>query len=943
MQNVRGLRTKLKNLEVSVEKQEYDIIVLVETWLNDDIFDGELGMTNFIIYRCDRSKATSDCDRGGGVMIAVRSNYTSKRIISKLGNIEHIFVIVTIDRMKILICAAYLPPQLSINHYESLSLTIEEIYDTSGCNYMILCGDFNLPGEYWNDSGCFVQGQGSVSHQARCISDMATYLNLKQYNNIPNSHGRFLDLIFSDYDHISVATAEVPLLNCDAYHPALKCELSLNFENGGTADFDYEYFDFKNANFHNLNYFMGSPDWDALLDLNNIDLILDTFYGFIYEAFHCCVPMRRSRKPKFPLWYSNELKNLIFGKKIAHKKFKESGSQKSYEFFSQLRSQCKEMSILCYQEYINNMESAMKNDSSSFWNFVNSRSGNYDLPGCMIYNEQSSENTLQIANFFADFFSSVYNENTGCDIDFKDTHNVSLGAIKISEMEVFNAISNLSDNLSMGPDNVSVLFLKSCKYILSHVLCLIFNRSLSLGKFPAFWKLTYITPLFKNGARSDIVNYRPISKFSLVSKVFELIVNEKLTHHLSGMIMESQHGFIKNRSTVSNLLVYEEFLVESLESFQQVDAVYTDFRKAFDTVIHGNLINKLRAAGIFGSMLHWVEDYLCNRRQIVKLKNVCSREILVTSGVPQGSHLSPLLFNVFINDIREYIKYSESLSYADDLKFFKDVTSVEDCQKIQKDIDGLVLWCQINGMQLNVTKCKTISFSKKKNLINFEYKANSVPLEKVNTIKDLGVIFDQELTFTDHIDYITNKALKTLGFLKRSLRDFSDLLCFKTLYCAYIRSTLEYASQVWSPYYNININRLERVQRKFLRFCAYKMSIPSDHIIYSEIQRQLNLPSLEQRRKFIDMNTIYKIINCDIDCSPLLSMILINVPQRCLRNYDLFKIIHHRTNYGRSSFVNRSCELCNVYCSDVDLFNSSLPQLKTAMKNRLFHWDVSMP
>lgn len=161
----------------------------------------------------------------------------------------------------------------------------------------------------------------------------------------------------------------------------------------------------------------------------------------------------------------------------------------------------------------------------------------------------------------------------------------------------------------------------------------------------------YVTPIFKEGDKSDIKNYRAISKTSLISKIFESIVADKITPLFKHLIMIEQHGFVRSRSTISNLLCYEQYLLEAFEMGYQVDSIYTDFSKAFDRVDHDILLRKLETMGVFGMLLDWFRSNITGRKQAIKIKNYVSSQIDVTSGVAQGGHLSAFLFNCFINDV----------------------------------------------------------------------------------------------------------------------------------------------------------------------------------------------------------------------------------------------------------------------------------------------------
>lgn len=187
---------------------------------------------------------------------------------------------------------------------------------------------------------------------------------------------------------------------------------------------------------------------------------------------------------------------------------------------------------------------------------------------------------------------------------------------------------------------------------------------------------------------------------------------DQLAFDCKELIISNQHGFSQKKSTVTNLLVYEEYLLKALEDKCQVDSVYTDFSKAFDRVHHGVLIKKLRKIGFNENLIQWLQSFLIGRKQIVKVGSFNSNEIEVWSGVPQGSHCSPLLFNLFINDIDSCFQNSKFLMFADDLKFYRVVNCIKDQNLLQADLNNLIEWCEANRLYLNMNKCSFINFYK---------------------------------------------------------------------------------------------------------------------------------------------------------------------------------------------------------------------------------------
>lgn len=922
---------KLEDLGHTAFLDDYDVILLTETWLKCDIMDSELALNDdYFVFRCDRSYDTSNCTRGGGVLIATKKNLVVKRLSINRTNLELVVIIVKIDKISVIFGCIYVPPQANLSIYESVCDSLDFVFTNNECDLFVLVGDFNLPNVTWLNEELAVRAVGCMSPQIECMADCFAYLNLFQLNYIPNVTGNFLDLVLSNDRSIVVNMVSEPFLRCDKYHPAINFTLCLP-EQHVPLSFDYEYYNFKIIHYPDIVLYLVSFPWDDILNVDDVNIALDRFYEILFSAFDMYVPKGRSRNRKFPKSFGPELRGLIIEKKKAHKAFKASGLPEDYLRFSALRDECKGLSILNKQQYITCIEDSILSDNSRFWNYIREKNNSNNFPNTMSYNGVTSSSVAELSQMFANFLGSVY----VLDDNIHNIHNfqphceasTDLGSLSIGLIDVFNCLDDLKASLGAGPDGVPRDFLYNCKFVLSPILQKIFNISLATGVFPEVWKTSYITPIFKNGDRADVSNYRGISKSSLFSKVFERIVSNYMTPKFRSILCDEQHGFRVGRSTVTNLLVYEEFVSDALEGRYGVHAIYTDFSKAFDTVNHGMLISKLSALGLHGSFLDWISSFLLDRKQIVNINGVLSSPLSVTSGVPQGSHLSTLLFNCFINDIKGNILNSKFLLYADDFKLFRQIENLHDCELLQQDLNRFTNWCKNNLISLNINKCSFMNFSRLKIPLTYEYKADNHILPQVKIVKDLGVTFDGALRFNDHIDFICNKAFRLLGFICRSLKDFSNINCFKTLYCSLIRSVLEYASVVWTPYYDKHIDRIERIQKKFLRIIAHKMNIPYDEINYSDLQQLLNLSPLKNRRIYLDVCFLHKLCNNSTDCSILLQSIGLLVPQRNTRKHETFAVKFHRTLYGQQSALTRLCSEFNRL-PDVDIFHSSYRHFK---------------
>lgn len=556
----------------------------------------------------------------------------------------------------------------------------------------------------------------------------------------------------------------------------------------------------------------------------------------------------------------------------------------------------------------------------------------YTLPSEMSYDGTSSQNAEEIVNLFASYFSTVYsNEKVNQIPNITPRITIDVHKYSIELREIIDLVLELPYKLSSGPDGVPLYLIKNCIFTLAKPLAFMYNISLSTGSFPEYWKQSYLKPIFKSGSKNEVKNYRGVCNQSEFPKIFDKLITNKLTWDCKNIIINQQHGFCQGRSTTTNLVLYQNFINSSLENRKQVDALYTDFSKAFDQVNHNLMIVKLKALGIDGKVLEWIKSYLMDRIQFVKYGNYLSHHIYIPSGVPQGSHLGPLLFNLFINDITDVIKYSNVLMFADDLKMFKIINDVEDGELLQEDLTNLVRWCKINMLKLNIQKCFQISFFKIKDPIEFRYRICNEYLSVTNSIKDLGVIFDSKLTFKPHIDNIISRALKQLGFIYRTSNHFSAYT-FKILYCSLVRSIMEYNSVIWHPSYHTDINSLENVQHKFLRYYAYKMGFNRYDYNYDSIMTILNLKTLENRRLEADLTFMHKVINGICDCPEILALFNFNCVSRRTRFTDIFRMPVSRTNFGQNGPLNRLMKVGNAHNRALELFNSSLSSFKKSIK-----------
>lgn len=910
--NCSGIRSKFKEIYLSLSEEDFDVICLAETWTTSLHRNEEFIPPEYIVFRRDRYLHSTTSNRGGGVLIAFSKKMVVKQLDISASPLEILAVRCKYHQKSFVFVLCYLPsncPTITyLNFCQMLSEMISPILNFD--DELIILGDFNLPQVDWQ----LVENEFvplNLNEISSTFFDTIFGFGLQQRNQIRNTHGSLLDLIFTPRElQFNISTCNDLGNSFSRFHTPLKVDLIFdsNLNDINQCDNENSFFNFKKGDYVSLNSYLDNIDWEFISQCPDLDSVVENFYDVLKVGMDNFIPRQKIKSDNFrEPWYNLQLINLKNKKSKAHKRYKRSRLDECYQIYSNLRKEFKVLNRFLYDSFILQIESDISNNPKKFWTFVDSKRKCSGFPKNMCYGSKQANNPHENCNLFASFFESVYGVNSNQSnniISNSSCNNFSM--IQFTESDIFNGLCDLDVTKGCGPDEVSPILLKNCASVLTIPLAKLYNKSLFQGYFPLAWKVSFIIPIFKSGIRADVANYRGIAILSTIPKLFEKLVKDNLFHHIKNTISTRQHGFYPGRSTTTNLAILTNFVAHSIEAGDSVQIVYTDFSKAFDKIDHQKLILKLDRLNCNYLPTRWISSYLSDRKQIVSWDNFFSKQLSVTSGVPQGSHLGPLLFNLFINDVLSCFENSECLIYADDLKIYKIIKNSLDAELFQSDLDNFSNWCQINQLCLNVNKCKTMNFNRKRTTDSYEFYLNDSLVNSVDSFTDLGVLFNTKLSFNDHVDNCVCKALSMLGFIKRFGQDFYDPYTLKTLYCSYVRSQLEYASVIWSPYYKNASERIESVQKKFLKYALRRLprqdGIPR-YILpsYSSRCQLMNLSPLWARREANCATFIRDILDGRIDCQELLGLLPIFVPARRLRNGN-FSIRQELclTNFGRS-------------------------------------------
>lgn len=950
-QNVRGLRTKTNDFYNNVLVCDADIILITESWLCDSILDAELSSAKYGVFRRDRGSL------GGGVMILSAAHLGARaRPEWQRDNLECLWVTVpgrslaagstplpasptpdsSVSSHNLHIGVVYLPPDRLIPTRMRILLDVlSNILDKHPNDNIILAGDFNLPCIQWSSGDAVLLKKGSIEFQqcASLLINQTSYAGLNQYNTMVNSHLNTLDLVFANFS-LGIKKSDSPLVKEDTFHPTIIMDATdILIPPLKTAS--YNKLLFMKADYLAINNHFLSTDWQSLLLSCNVEDAINNLYTTFNNAIEKHVPqVTRSNTYVYPVWYSRELIRLIKEKAKAHANWKRHNNKFEYQIFSELRANVKRLQNSCYKSFIRYSEDKIKSCPKLFWSYVKSkRKNNANYPKLMFYEQKCLSDEKEICLAFNEFFCKNFSiPSVGRITTFpeKIISTDTLHTINISEDFVKTLLRSIDTNKGAGSDKIPPIFYVKCVDSLAAPIACVFNRCFREGFFPRIWKTAHIVPIHKKGTKSSIDNYRPISILNTLGKLIEKAAHHHIYPFVYRNIPPQQHGFIRGRSTNTNLAIFTNDVLRGMDGGSQVDVIYTDFEKAFDRVDHIILRRKLQELGICGDLLRWMESYLRNRCQAVVVGGHCSDFIDIPSGVPQGSILAPLLYAVYLYDVGRCFQSANYLMYADDTKIYYNIKKLSDCEDLQQDLNNLNKYYSENNITININKCMHITFTRKKKAIMFDYTISNTNIKKTNQVRDLGVLLDHKLLFNEHISDIITRSYKSLGFILRVSKPFSDIKCFKILYFAYVRSILEYCSNIWSPQYITYTQDIENIQAKFLKHLNYRSQ--HRYVDYEESCNFHNILPLKDRRRLLEMLFLHNVCHGAVDSTELVEQFVqLRAPTTRTRHTPLFYLPRTRTNYFENSIICRTHKSFNKIFSSVDVFNNNKQSFKSSV------------
>ena len=871
-------------------------------------------------FRHDRE----DRKKGGGVLLLVKNCHAVVECTDLDSDKfeESVWCVIKFSKAnKLLVGVCYRSPSSSADNNSKLIETFmksRSVHPTS----MLIMGDFNYTSINWEDGSVCGSEQSDASQFFEATQDLYLY----QHVHFPTRfregcHPSRLDLVFSSEEHmVDAMTEREPLGKSD--HVVLTWNFHYKNKDSSTrcGQTDRPKYNFRKGRYDEMNLALKHVNWNVLgnMDVEDAwDFILKELRRNV-DRFVPRINDRRSPNPSAP-WWSRKLKQNVKLKYKAWKTYSKSRSSGDYRSYACQRNRTTYEIRKARQDFESRIIANVKKEPKNLFKYIRSRQQVKAITGPLEDGKgQMTEDDHQTAEVLHDFFRSVFvSEDVESLPEFPDmtNGNSTISHVTVTPNEVLEELKQLNLDKAAGPDGIPTILLKKCAEQLAIPLSTLFQKTLDESKIPNDWKKAKITPIFKKGTKKCPGNYRPVSLTSQPCKVLERILKRHITRYLDEqkLITVHQHGFVRRKSCQTNLLEMFEDCTKMLDDGENLDIVYLDFQKAFDTVPHCRLIKKLCGYGIKGDLLNWIKAFLTDRMQQVVINNSSSCYGSVTSGVPQGSVLGPVLFILYVNDLPTTV-HSNIKMFADDTKLYRAINEPADAHLLQDDLNSLTEWSDKWLLKFNASKCKVMHCGSKNpesvyTLLQCDTN-QAKSLDKTAMEKDLGVYVTNTFKPTTHCKKAANKAMSALKLLKIAFSKLNKEN-FKILYTTYVRPHLDYCAQAVGPVFKQDINALEKVQRRATKLVKELKRLP-----YPERLKQLDLSSISERIRRGDMIETYKLITGKVDIE---SSQFFEPNEDCrIRGHHL-KIKKRRTRLLLRShfFSNRAVDLWNKLPEDV--------------------------
>ena len=980
--NIDGARTNFDSLTAEMNRfnHKFSIVAIAET--NIDSCEKDLYCLSDEYASVYQSKIKNK-NKGSGVAMYILKNinFTVNDSMSVCDqNIEALFINITGMDKPTTVGVIYRPPNGDINRFNAEFESI--LTDLKGCDGYIM-GDFNI--NLHN-----IQSTPHHKYEELIITSGFTPLVSISTHHQPGCQATCIDNILTNNSEQVVAsgTIDTHVSNHSAVFQITQ-KLAPTKKGTGKITIHYEY---SNANIEKFCNVLDEQVRNSQSVTNNFTEFTRIFQESVDQGCKLATPKTTKRNAITNPWITSGLIKSISYKDILYKDWKKSISNKlkngdpiKYEKYKEYRKRLNKIILLAKKNHVHKAFDDNKGNSKKTWEIINKLRGKEksDIKASFFIDNKLITCRRVIANKFNSYFSSLArNLNTSAynEIPLSAFPSFHSYLSKPCEKSIFiedctdDEILNIIKEFTYGKaSDIPIILIKKSAMIIAPCLATLYNDCISTGDFPSILKIGKITPIFKKGDCESIENYRPISTLPIFGKIFEKIIYSRLYNFFTaqGILSDCQFGFRKGHSTVHAIQHSVNIIDEAHKAHKHVIGIFIDLSKAFDTLDHKILMDKLSNCGIRGVAHNLLSSYLSGRKQCTSFQGETSGLESVEFGVPQGSVLGPLLFLLYINDIVNCINsgYCQLVLYADDTNVFViDVSRDAAIQKANSLLQKINEFMKSNLLHINMDKCCFIHFEPQKELKarmrgtcartrtyvrkadSPKIKINGEAIKEVTSAKFLGVIIDKDMTWLPHIDMLYKKLKSATGILNR-LTKFIPENNYKSLYYALFESHMNYCLTVYGAASKNNTDKLFRVQKHCLRIlfgdreeyldkfntCARTREFGTQKL-GPEFFCKENSKPIFQKLKILAFSNIYNYQAC-LEVLKILKFrqpaALHKTYQLSQRNNSTLLILPHKTN----SFTYISSRMWNIamkyLAKDSDLIDIGVGSFKNRLKSCL--------
>ncbi|XP_035700622.1 uncharacterized protein LOC118433119 [Folsomia candida] len=699
-------KTKKDDVQQLILNNNFHIFGVTETWLTKEINNEELQLPGYEMTRQDRPGIKSHKQRGGGLLLYTREDYEVTLLPSPFPP--------PVESIKVVLKKQHLPDLILILIYrvtttpKSFHVQMEDEIANNSQSEFYMIGDFNID-QLKSESSEFKSAirrqtcKQLITQPTRVTTDSKSLIDLIVTNRVDlNKNRGIIHDVIADHEIIYTIRKTQKHKRCPRKAVTIRS--------------------FKDTNEEKLNDMVKTAPWWILDFQSDMNLKCELFNKLVTLILNIHAPfktfrVRVNKKPWMTVEYEQINKNVERAKKDAHN----SGCEDDFKKFKEIRIKATSQKFKLKALKIKQQASESDNSSKFCWKMLNTEIGRiktYRKLRDLFHNGEFIKNERHKLDILCQHFANPdlpQPQQPNTPPHHPDTpEGELLTNIRISAEEVKRAIIKIKANKPSGCDGIPPKFLRISPESISLPLSMLYNELMEAEMIPSVMKETIIYPLYKKkGAKNCVKNYRPISILPATSKILEKIIYDRIHMYTDkyDKLCNEQHGYRSKRSTLSATLVLTDAIREAGERRQMTGVALIDFEKAFESFAYPILLNKLQQLGITGKVFQWFKSYFEERTITVQRGKHKSAPIRLLRGTPTGSSLSGLIFSCYINDFPKIFKHCKCVLYADDACLYYSGNNVQEIQdKLNEDLNLLLIWCHENGMKINLPKTKAMLF-----------------------------------------------------------------------------------------------------------------------------------------------------------------------------------------------------------------------------------------